>query len=287
MTIDDIWNAFCLKMFEIELYKRATHETFKSELKEFERQFQLAKDESNDALDFVSIQRGIFFDAISGKPIIYQRTDQTLEEAYKRFWLKKNKQYQWLFVEAYEEFEDFLENIYAFLGHSDICNWPLEDFGTATAKELKEKDFQWFRKRAEKKKNIPNSIIQQLEKVLPDLKESQQNNHRKINLYFLLQLFQKFRHVIVHRSGIVGDKSEFISTVLRDSGVWNNGNPKPEYIDMISSYFGSGEKENLIIFLEYQIPDHPFLHQDILGGLFQIVLSYGYLVYQETKKIQP
>lgn len=287
MTIDDIWNVFCRKMFEVELYKRATHETFKSELKEFERQFQLAKDESNEASDFVSFHKGIFRDAINGTHIIYQRTDQTLEEANKRVWLKKNKQYQWLFVEAYEEFEDFLEDIYAFLGHSDICNWPLEDFGPATVQELKEKDFQWFRQRAEKKKDIPNSIIQQLEKVLPDLKEARQNNHMKINLYFLLQLFQKFRHVIVHRSGIVGNKSEFISTVLKSSGIWNNGKPNSEDIDLISSYFGSGEEENLIIFLEYQNPEHPFFHQDILGGLFQIILSYGYLAYQETKKIHP
>jgi hypothetical protein len=274
-------------MFEIELYKRATHETFKSELKEFERQFQLAKEESNDALDFVSIQRGIFFDAISGKPIAYGRINQSHEDIHKRLWLKKNKQYQWLFVEVYEEFEDFLENIYAYLGYRNIGYWPLEDFGQTTVNELKQKDFQWFRQRVEKKKNIPNSIIQQLENVLPDLKKSRQNNRKGIDLYLLLQLLQKFRHVIVHRGGIIGDRSKFISKVLNDSGLSNNGKPKPEYQELISYYFGSKEEENLIVFLEYQIPDHPFLHQDILGGLFQIVLSYGYLVYQETKKIQP
>ncbi|MEJ2742860.1 MAG: hypothetical protein P8176_10355 [Gammaproteobacteria bacterium] len=58
-----------------------------------------------------------FNGARTGKTIIYNQTKFSLEKRYLHIILHKNKQYQCLLSEAYEEFKDFLENIYPFYGH--------------------------------------------------------------------------------------------------------------------------------------------------------------------------
>jgi hypothetical protein len=57
-----------------------------------------------------------FYDAITGNVIFYDHKKLSIEDRYLHIFIHKNKQYQWLLAEAYEEYEDYLENIYAYYG---------------------------------------------------------------------------------------------------------------------------------------------------------------------------
>lgn len=228
-----------------------------------------------------------FRNAATGKLIPYGHREKIALEIHNHTLLHKNKQYQWLLVEAYEEFEDFLEKTYAYLGKKDNSAWPLNDFGPTTLPELAKKDFEWHLDRATAKKGGPESILSYFKNKFHSLKSIETNNSIKINMFLAITLISKLRHVIVHKGGTVSDVDTFIKKTLEKTGLYNSGRPSNNHVSFIRQYFGTKEHNNLIVLLEIRDAEHaPIeIYHDVLGGLFGIMMTYALLVTDELRQM--
>lgn len=196
--------------------------------------------------------------------------------------LHKNKQYQWLLSEAYEEFEDCLERLYAYAGYTDNNFWPLRDFGNISLNELSQKPYEWFEEQASNKKDAPSSIINKFRNTYGGLKITEVKNAFGVNLYLAITLVEFLRHIIVHRGWVVNDKEKFKERILKKCGLFNSGNPSQDHADFIDQFFGTGEYENTIVLLE--IPTHPEIPLDIHINVFDVLIgflmAYIHIIYE-------
>jgi hypothetical protein len=274
MELNEIWSNFTERMAEIELFQRAAKNITQKEL--------IFLNESKNSVG--SSHNMLFPNARTGekKPYYFKKLDS--EERHLLVLFHKNKQYKWLLAEAYEEFEDYLENIYAYYGSINDSFWPLEDYGNISLSELKDKNYTFYVERARKKKDI-HKILNRFKMQFPRLKDDELKNKLQVNLYFVVTFIAELRHVIVHKGGIVSDKKDFIETTIKKCGLYNNGNISQDHINFINQFFGKNEYDNLITLLEiktnnetdYDISIYPF---DIL---IDYLMAYAYLIYNHIE----
>ncbi len=282
MELNEIWNNFAERMAEIELFQYATKATSKNELDSLTEYSNVVKE--NPSLKDLpkSVHNMSFYDARTGIIKFYNYKKRSLEDYYLHVLLHKNKQYQWLLSEAYEEFEDYLENVYAYFGYKNNCFWPLKDYGNIFLTDICKKDYDWYVKQAKKKnEKEPHSILNRFRNHFPALKDIETKNKINVNLSLAITLIEKLRHIIVHKGGKVSSKDEFIRVTTEQIGLYNNGRIAQEHIDFINLFFGKSEYENLITLLEIRI--HPEIPIDIhvcrFGQLIDYLMAYAAIVY--------
>lgn len=282
MTLDDIWSDFSGRMAEIELMQRATKSSAQEEMKtlnQFYEQF-FNNPELRDAS--VSIHNMMFKNARSGRTTSYQHKEQSIEDRQLGVLLRKNRQYQWLLAEAYEEFEDFLHLLYAYCGYSDPNFWPLADYGKIKLADMASMSFQWHLNQSNGKKGAPRSILQAFRQAFPLLPGAETKNHIQLNLAFAIVVIEKLRHIIVHNAGKTSGREAFIELVAKDAGVLNNGIVAEEHRDFIAQFFGEDQYANMVGLLEVRVrPELPFgVHVCRFGILSGILMSYAHLLVE-------
>lgn len=287
MKLEDIAKNFYQKMSHIEMEHILIKEVIKNEVENINNQINNHKKLDEDIKELVgkSFHNLTFHHLKDGIIRFYDQKELDYQARYDSLILHKNKQYQWILANAYEEFEDFLETIYAYMGYKSNETWLLSDFGNITFNEIKEKDFLWFLSRAKNKKNIPQSILERLRILFSELSQVEKNNAANIDLKLMLTLIESLRHIIVHKNGYVDDKTEFINNILKKSGLYNNGKYKNEHKNLILQYFGTKDYENLIRLLEIVNRPHPnvaleFTH-DVLGGLIGYLIGYSTCILEQ------
>lgn len=259
-------------MTQVHLYQRAMQSLAQREL-EMLHASSTAVERNPDLRDLPSsVHNMTFRRAEDGEHIFFGQRKMSIEDRKLSVVLHKNKQYQWLLAEAYEEFEDCLESVWAYLGHKNSGNWPLQDFGNILLGELPEKDYKWFEERARKKKGGPTAIINSLRLSFPAIKSIDCRNRLGINLYFAITLIEKIRHIVVHKAGIVESRDDFVKLVLESSGLYNSGNPDKDKVEFVTAFFGDGEYQNHIFLLE--IPTDPEIPLDTHINLFAVMCGY-------------
>ncbi len=288
MELMEIWKNFSDRMAEVELFHRAARESAQNELNEIQVYATMLKDNSELKELPSSLHNMTFYNARTGTVEVYHHKKHSIEDRLLHVLLHKNKQYQWLLAEAYEEFEDYLENVYAYCGIGDTALWPLQDYGTISLIELPQKDFSWFAEQAKKKKYIPHSILNKLRLWFPQLKSIEINNKFNVNLWLAITLIEKLRHIIVHRGGKVDNKNLFVENITKACGLFNNGNIAQEHIGFISSFFGKDEYTNLILLLEMRIhPEVPIgIHICLFEKLTGYLMAYALLIFEEVDSHQ-
>ncbi len=288
MSFLDIFEDYCLKMTQINLYQRSMQQIAKKEITEIERFAEFAAGEPTLAGKPMSIQKMYFHSARHRDHYNYGLVANSIEERRTSVFLHKNKQYQWLLAEAYEEFEDFVENVYAYAGYLDNGLWPLQDYGNITLNDLSSKELEWFQGMSRKKKDVPNSIIRLFRKKFDDLRKVEVSNELGVNLGLAIALIEQFRHVIVHRGGVVGDKEEFIKRVLRKANLERNGKYDEEDDSFIRQYFGAGDYGNVIMLLE--VPTDPEVPLDTYISIFDeltgYLIAYSHLLCEQFEEMQ-
>lgn len=282
MKLSEIWTNFSERMAEIELFHRAAQDSAKKELLLI-NEYANSLNDNPELKDFPSLHNMTFYDARTGIIKVYNHKECSLEDRYLHVLLHKNKQYQWLLAEAYEEFKDYLENIYAYYGSINNAFWPLRDYGNISLSELGEKNYAWYSDQARKKKDItPHSILNRFRKQFPELRAIEATNKLQINLSLAITLIEKLRHVIVHEGGKVSSKKAFIKLTTKQSGLYNNGNISQEHVNLISLFFGENEYENLITLLEIRVqPEIPLGgYVNLFGKLTDYLMAYAFLIYE-------
>lgn len=285
MTLDDIWSDFSGRMAEIELMQRSIKSSAQEEMKvlnQFYAQFS-NNPELRDAS--ISMHNMIFRNARSGKTSSYQHKEQSIKDHQLGVLLRKNRQYQWLLAEAYEEFEDFIHLLYAYCGYSDPNFWPLADYGKIKRADIASMDFQWYLNQSNGKKGGPRSILQAFRQAFALLPGAETKNHIQLNLAFAIVVIEKLRHIIVHNAGKTSDQEAFIELVAKDAGVLNNGKVTEESRDFIAQFFGEDQYANMVALLEVRVrPELPFdIHVCRFGILSGVLMSYAYLLVEMVK----
>jgi hypothetical protein len=280
MKPQDLFNSYSNKIAQIHLYQRAMQKIATNELKQLNKDAK-AFEQYSDFGDLSASYDNMFFTgAKRGEPIFYGHFERSIEERKLAVVLHKNKQYQWLLAEAYEEFEDFLENAYALAGFKDNNFWPLRDYGNISLKELQKKPLTWFVSQAKKKKDIPSSIINKFRETYPEISKVEKENSLNVNLRLSITLIEYLRHIIVHKAGRVTDKNEFVKVVLQKLGLYNNGNADDKNIEYIKAFFGTDEYENTISLLEFRVnPEIPLdVHINVFDMLSGHLMAYAHLI---------
>ncbi len=282
MNIDDIWQSYSERIAEIELFQRAAKSASGTELKallQYAEQIEETPELKNITL---SSHNMTFRDARSGQIYSYHHRTMSVEDRQREALFRKNKQYQWLLAEAYEEFEDYLFKVYAYCGLTDTNFWPLCDYGNIKLSERDSLDFKWYLEQANKKKGAPRSILESFRKSFSQLHHIEFKNPLGVNLAFAIVLIEKLRHVIVHNGGRTISKENFIESVAKEAGIFNNGNISEEHKQLVEQFFGVNEYENLVALLEIQVqPELPFeTYHCRFGILVNFLMAYGHLLHE-------
>lgn len=285
--LDQILNTFTNKLVEINNYqifvKESTKRSFQHyhNLKESTKEFDIGDIASANRLFTRDIENGELL-TLGGKNNTFDDLVQTVE-------LHNNKQYQWLLVEAYEAFEDYIDDLYAYIGWKDNTFWVAKDFGNISIDELEDKDLEWFKSRVQAKQGTPESIYKQFRIKMQTLTMLEKKNSQDIDYKFKIILIAKLRHIIVHNRGIVKNLDKFIETIFNETGISQNGQNAEKYKSNILFYIGTTiDPENIVLLLEREqelAEGFPLMtYHDRLGNLIKELASYSILLKNFTEK---
>lgn len=286
--IERLWEDYADRMAEIELFQRATKDVASSEWKELVRYAEQVKNYPADAQSLsVSLHNMTFREARTGHLSVYRHRSIDIDTKQLNILRRKNRQYQWLLAEAYEEFEDYINKMYAYCGFVDSDFWPLCDYGSIALSDLKTKTFPWFIEQSKQKKGSPHSTLARFRERFPELRAVEAKNAFEVHLALALSLIEKLRHIIVHNGGKAFNKRRFIEIVAKQAGVYNNGNVRDDVESFINQFFGGEEYENVVALLEIQLrPDLPFENYICrFGVLTNYLMAYGFLLYEYAKRL--
>lgn len=278
MKISDAFDAYTADVASVHSYRAAIQKAADREfvhLKEQETRGQHAN-------QIVSMQNLCFRTADTGSNHFYAFKDITIQAQIDALVRRTNRQYQWLLAEAYELFEDFLENAYACAALENKNLWPLRDFGVLTFDELASVTFDKLLEQAKSKKGKPQSLLLPLREKLQRIRDLETRNCLNANLWFKINFIEKLRHHIVHTRGAVADKKQFAKDLLSKMGLYNCGKPEKEYLALIDAYVqpdGDGDA-HVVRLLNVPLPaEGPFaVHLDLFNDLSDGLLAYAHLL---------
>lgn len=280
MDIESIFQDYCAKLAQVHTQRKLIEVVSQREITRLSQHEQHLQSEGKPSNDTISAQNMSFHSAITGKRLFYGQRSSGTKDLIEAHVVAMNRQYQWLLVEAYELFEDYLQYVYAFTAFVDTSSWPLRDFGQATIDELPTKTFDWYLEQSHNKKEQPYSIMNRLRIKYPNLASFEQINELKKNLLLAVVLIEKMRHQIVHARGVVSDPNVFREKILKQAGLFNNGAPSAIATDFLRAFLHLKPGSNTILLLNIGIEPIGSLqmHYDLFEITTNFLLSYAELV---------
>lgn len=282
MDIPEILDLLRNRLVEIQLSRTVVKDTANEEYKRLSEYLHQSKEHDDEFFPFMSMQSMIFRDLQTGEIIRYGYNKSNAEHRLNITAITKNRQYGWLLVEAYEEFEDFLERIYAYIGKSNRNAWHLEDFGSVKLPELNKKPYVWYLETVKKKYgNRHRELLNRIRELYPNLQTLEEKNICQVNLRVAIELIANLRHRIVHTRGIVDDLEVFVERILKNCGLWNNGKPKPELNQFIKMYIQNVAGANTIRLDERRASPTKIpidTYYDVWNQLIGYLISYAYSI---------
>ena len=135
-----------------------------------------------------------FDDPTTGVLTPYGFSKSSAEDRLQLIGKQKNRQYAWLLVEAYEEFEDYIEHIYAYIGKREVNDWYLDDFGKIRLADLSHKDFAWYLDAVRRKYHgASKRILNRLRTLYPELEIVEKTNALQVNLRVAIELTRQLQ----------------------------------------------------------------------------------------------
>lgn len=282
--LDNIFEEFKERIVHVNFTQSVTKSVSKAALNKLHKEYEIVLDQAREA-SISRMTNMTCMDILRNQKILIGFKDAPYAEHEQILLLQHNRQYQWLLVEAYEAFEDYLEKLYAYSGYLDNDFWKVKNFEGKSANEINRLGLDWFISKAKGGK-LEDKLIQVNAKI-PSLAQILAIRKRcdplDIDYEFTAILVSKLRHKIVHARGYA-KKDEFIKSRLTEYPLANMLEAeRPAYIDVMSSIFGNGQLENLIALLEVHDSTHPMMFVDRLGDLLARVTSYAMLLHGLVK----
>lgn len=278
MDTDAIWTKFSKAIGNIIVFQRKVKFEYNTTI---ENLFKLDEElRQHDNKNFLSAGHNMsFVDPRTNEHIFYDFRYITVDEDKTQSLLKKNREYQFLIMDAYEQFEDAIEEIYAYLGMNDINFWPLQEFGDIKCNEITFKDFNYFKERAAKRKGGAISIAKKLITYF-----SCNENIYGIDLETGIIFIEKMRHVIVHNRGKVTSIKDFIEKIVKETGKPINKIPKATS-EFIKWYISSEKYDQIIVLDEHKVKKDSFpfpMERSRFDDLINILLVCIYILREKA-----
>ena len=166
----------------------------------------------------------------------------------------RNRQYQWMLAEAYEEFKKYV-----------VAQAKL----VVLSPRLDSEQVAKFEKRINGGRDIPSSLLSFMRDNLTGFSKHESAYGSDLNLRFAYTLVRFFREQIVHERGVVWDKKSFIDKVISKSGI---SGKNANLSNHVYSFFGSGDNENTILLIEKPAPS--FARTGAFTNDFRVLAGY-------------
>lgn len=280
MRISDAFDEYATYVASVYSNRAAIQKAADSELFRLREDEAQLQQENQSITDIRGMHNYSFRTADTGEHHFYAFSKTTIDAQFHALERRTNRQYQWLLAEAYELFEDFLEKVYACAALKNKNLWPLRDFGELTFDELGSVTFEELLTQAKSKKNKPQSFLNPLREKLPRIAILETQNKLDTNLRFTITLVEKLRHHIVHTRGAVADKNKLSKELLLKVGLYNNGSPRQEYLDLIDKYVRLDGDVYFVSLLNIPLPSKgpAFVYFDKFAHLTDGLLAYAYML---------
>lgn len=197
-----------------------------------------------------------------------------------------NKQLQWLLVDAYEAYDDFLNNLFAYFAYYDNNVWDEKKLGKIQTTEGNSQDIEWFIVQIKKKKKYRYVLYNSIAEKLTNLKFYQTKNAFNINLEFEISLITQLRHRIVHNAGVIKNEKKFHSDVLDKISIDEIHSEREHYLKMIGNYIGESKARDRVeaVLISSFIKDGSSAQFDRLNHMFMYLLSSTMLIANLSKE---
>lgn len=276
MTPLRVLELFYDSMKEISLQQKDVHSVVEYQVNHVNERIQ---EQDGDGSVETGGHNMAFFEPYRRDWKFYGRERLTLSKDRDNYFKHANRQYQWLLAEAYEEFEIFLQRIYASLGSATQSFWPAEHYGSKVPDALPSLTFDECLDLVKSKTRIKSVDIclEIIRKRIKNFSEIEANNAIELNLRFHTALIAQLRHHIVHTRGYVKDLQEFKQKVLSSAGLWRNGKPLDRDVAIIDNFFRYKTDRSRICLARVPM-DIGIFHVDILNSACGFLLSHAYLI---------
>ncbi|WP_157649619.1 hypothetical protein [Burkholderia ubonensis] len=280
--ISDKLEKFFNEVATIQHYQRLSDDAAKRFVSELHMREQSLKNLDTDSQEAfgTSVHVFSFYNPYTGTLHPYSHNKITNQEKARLVYLQKNKQYQWLLVEAYELFEDFIVWIYDHI-RGEHPEFRLTKDSTTTEIPL-----------IELKKKIPQ-IIDNFRKKLKNLKNIEIENKTNTNLRLHLCMIEKFRHVIVHKNGITGDPDSLVDDILKRANLASDKAREPLAREAICHYMGIDDYKGWIVLVEQSIFNYGGMsmninrHENLVNSLLAYALVLSRSLVSQVMPSQP
>lgn len=279
----DALDALKNRMTEASALRSAISSRFDSELRKLKEEKEREKELGMEDIPR-SVHHMIYHDLRTGHAKTYGAKRLFLDDQIRSAHIHKNRHYQWVLAEAYEGFEDFLENLYAGMGYVDYDFWPVSDYKNTHRSDLPTKDFDWFLSQVAIKKSKPNSILACFRNKFDELRKIETKNKLDYHVGFDLCLISKLRHLIVHNSGVVKNKEKVIERIFRDCGI--NDRDKPALSLKANKFFSKlkSSEETHVFLLGHTDPTYGIFSTFNLSDLLSLMMSHAQILAELSLK---
>lgn len=288
MNFTAIFDAYTNQVASVHAYLSTIRREADREFERLVGQKARQKEHNLPEDQIVSMGNHAFRTASAGEHFFYDFRDYTIDSQMESLVSRTNRQYQWLLVEAYELFEDFLEHAYAAAAMSNKDLWPLRDYGPITVEALDTVTFEFLLEQARAKKDKPQSLLNPLRNRLPLLRRFETENALKIDLWFAINLVEKLRHHIVHTKGLISSKADFVVQLHKKCGTYNNGRPDRGHQDLIDDYIRPTGGIHHVRLLDVSLRDKGSAHHyvSMFDQLSNYLLAYAHLLASSFERLE-
>src|SRR3989338_7424175 len=162
--LDNIFEEFKERIVHVNFTQSFTKSVSKIALSKLHKDYEIVRDQDREA-SVTRMTNMICMDILKNQKVAIGFKDASYAEHAQILLLQHNRQYQWLLVEAYEAFEDFLEKLYAYSGYLDNDFWKVKNFEGKSADEIKKLDLDWFVEKAKNGKLEERGLKEKLKQI--------------------------------------------------------------------------------------------------------------------------
>lgn len=281
MTPDEILNVYYAGMTEVELQQRSVNSVVKGQMIQLGNRLQEVEGDKDHTMGSHNMA---FRDPIGSDWQFYGRKVVTIAETIDSTLRHENRQYQWLLVEAYEQFEVFLLHLYAFVGEKRIEVWTQRERAMLSDSAAIEPSFDdcLMAVKAIARSAGAEFVLKSLRRILPQLEKLENKNATGASLLLSTNVTAQLRHHIVHTGGQVKDRETFSSKVFAKCGRSGHKAFIDEWLPYINSYFRYTNYPSTICLIKIPM-DNFFSHQDVLQQACNLLLAHAYLATVQVK----
>lgn len=284
--VSSLWQGFSAVFLEIYNFKNAIPVITDLGQKHYRKQKEIGE---KVGTGITSVNALYFYNLFDGLATPIGGNQNTYDDMIRITVEHHNRQYKWVLVEAYEYFEDLIENLFSFLVYIDRSELTVKEREILgeMPNDISLNDFYAKLNNLRILKD-PEKLLNRIRNYFPEIIEIENKNGVNKHVRFEITMISKFRHVIVHQRGKIKDYDKFKALVFNAAGIpMENKEGKA-----LQEYLGAHVQDNGMIIMEehhFRYDGLPLIFtKDRLQAQINILIAYSHLIcVQMINKLNP